>query len=120
MLEKIPFLTMEEAWDAIKTICEDLGYNPKQYLIFKEVGGFDWVLDKLASDFFMSMKPVDTIVRNRMACLHVAYFCNDNTMCLFKLNSRLKEEKDPWERGCLEKKIKKCRAEYSEKVKTLE
>ena len=120
MLEKIPFLTMEEAWDALKTICEDLGYNPKQYLIFKEVGGFDWVLDKLASDFFMSMKPIDTIVRHRMACLHVAYSFKGDFTCLFNLNSRLKTEKNSWQRERLEKKIEKCRAEYLEKIKTLE
>jgi len=39
---------------------------------------------------------------------------------LFNLNSRLKTEKNSWQRERLEKKIEKCRAEYLEKIKTLE
>jgi hypothetical protein len=111
---------MEEAWKAVKKVCkDDLGLDPKRYFIFKETGGFDWVLEKIASDFFMSMKPIDTIVRYRMACLRIAYLCRD-IVGLFDLNEQQKKEKkDSWEWGSLEKRIQKCRKDYEEKVKKL-
>jgi len=117
--DQVLYFTTDEAFKVIESICKDLGYEPKKYLIFKDTGGFGYVLDRLASDFFMSMKPIDTIIRYRMACLHVAYHTG-NFYNLFSLNEQhRKEEVNSWEWEKKEKELKKLRVECTDKIKSL-
>ena len=97
--------TTKSAFEELKQICLQANLNPQKYLIHKDVAGFDYVLDKIVCDLYLSQEPIDTKTRYKLFVLHTIIDEHESVSSLFDLNARLEKEKDSWQRSRIEEKI---------------
>jgi hypothetical protein len=120
-LDKIVNFSNKESIEEISNICKELSMNQNhQYLIFIDTGGFDYVIDRIASDIFLSLKEIDEISRNKLALLSIV----NNTIIDFSNifginNSLINLKEDNWLKEKEEERRARTLSKIKEKVKLL-
>ena len=94
-VDQILNLTDETVWKEVERICKNQGVEPERFLCFKEIGGLHWVLREMSSAFYISLKPIDEDIRERLRLLMVAESVSSSEN-IFYINKRIQEEKYSW------------------------
>lgn len=109
-LEKLFDLTEETAKREIEDICKEVGFIPDHYSICIMSGGISYTLEKIASDLYLSRKPLCDMVRQKLFLFNIIAETWVDSATILRRNELIKETKNSWGQ----------QREVSLKVKTVE
>lgn len=93
----------DSVWKTISDICVAIGFNANHYLPFRDTGGFDYLIDKISSDYFLSNKKIKSEIRKKLLILSRIENTRIEFSNLFRINEKLKCKLFSFERSKYEK-----------------
>lgn len=90
-------LTEDDAQQEIRFLCKSLWFDPEYYTISISAGGFGYVLEKIASDLFMTFRVIDEGIRHKLLLFWIVVETSYKHSNVFSINEDLKKvNKDRW------------------------
>ncbi len=115
-IEKVSKFTEDEVWIEISSVCRQAKLE-HDYLMFRDTGGLSWTLDKIASDLYLTSKPIDEEIRFKLYVLCIGLDVQESFYDLYAINKKLKEETNSWQLERAKEQVEKCRKKFKRNLR---